>query len=100
LVTVTLTAPADPAGVVALSELLLTKLTLLAAAPPKVTFAPETKLLPVMLTTVPPPVGPELGDTELMLGAALVVPPVPLKATNCITQVEEPAYALTGAVAL
>ncbi len=37
--------------------------------PPAVTVAPETKLVPVMATTVPPAVGPLTGDMELTVGA-------------------------------
>ena len=58
LVTVTVTAPALPAGVVAVIEVLLTTTTLVAAVPPNVTVAPAAKFVPVMVTPVPPPTGP------------------------------------------
>jgi len=32
------------------------------------TAAPDEKLAPVMVTLVPPPVGPELGDMDVMVG--------------------------------
>src|SRR6185312_14806582 len=60
------------AGVVAVIEVLLTTVTLLAAVPPKLTPAPERKLVPPMVTVVPPPVGPELGETEVTVGLVLV----------------------------
>src|SRR5579872_6680621 len=97
LVTTTLTAPAAWAGVVAVMVELLTTVTLPAAVPPKLTLAPARKLLPLMLTAVPPPVGPELGETELTLGAGLVFEAFCRKAAICITQLPE---ALRGAVAL
>ena len=90
MVTVTLTAPAEPAGVVAVRVVLLTKLTLLPELLPKATVAPEEKFVPVMVTAVPPAVGPELGDTELTVGAVLEDDPG-RKATICMSQVEEPA---------
>jgi hypothetical protein len=85
--TTTLTAPAACAGAVAVIEVLLTTVTLLAAVPPKLTVAPATKFAPVTVTAVPPLLDPELGEIELTVGAK---PPVPLelgfKATICMTQ--------------
>jgi hypothetical protein len=44
-------------------------LALLPAFPPKVTVVlPATKLLPVMVTVVPPPVGPAFGVTDVIVG--------------------------------
>jgi hypothetical protein len=70
LVTVTVTAPAAPAGVVAVIDVLLTTVTPVAATPPKVTVAPAAKLVPVMVMAVPPAVEPLLGDTPVMVGVA------------------------------
>jgi hypothetical protein len=70
LVTVTVTAPALPAEVVAVIDVLLTTTTLVAAVPPKVTVAPAVKLVPVMVTAVPPVVGPLFGLTLVTVGAA------------------------------
>jgi hypothetical protein len=42
---------------------------LVAAAEPNVTVAPEPKFVPVIVTAVPPVVGPLLGDTLLTVGA-------------------------------
>ena len=49
---------------------LLTTTTLVAAALPNVTVAPVTKLVPVIVTAVPPPVDPLLGLTLLTVGGA------------------------------
>ena len=54
-VTVTLTAPPACAGVLAVMVVLLTTTTLVAAAPPIITVAPAPKLLPEIVTVVPPP---------------------------------------------
>jgi hypothetical protein len=67
-VTVTVTAPAVPDGVVAVIDVLLTTTTLVAAVLPKVTVAPEAKFVPVMVTAVPPATGPVFGLTLLTVG--------------------------------
>ena len=41
----------------------------MAALPPMVTVTPLTKFVPVMVTLVPPAVGPELGDIAVTVGA-------------------------------
>jgi hypothetical protein len=41
---------------------------LVAAVPPKVTVAPAAKLVPVIVTAVPPAVDPLFGDTLLSVG--------------------------------
>ena len=69
-VTVTVTAPAYPAGVVAVIDVPLTTTTLVAAALPNVTVAPATKLVPVMVTAVPPAVDPLPGLTLVTVGGA------------------------------
>ena len=68
LVTATVTAPALPAGVVAVIVVALTTTTFVAAVPPKVTVAPDAKLVPVIVTAVPPVIGPLFGDTLLTVG--------------------------------
>jgi hypothetical protein len=68
LVTVTVTAPALPAGVVAVMLVLLTTTTFVAAALPKVTVAPEAKFVPVIATAVPPAVDPLFGETLVTVG--------------------------------
>src|SRR5277367_930752 len=69
-VTVTVTAPALPAGVVAVIVVLFTTTTLVAAVAPNVTVAPETKFVPVIVTAVPPSVDPLFGLTLLTVGGA------------------------------
>jgi hypothetical protein len=82
-VTVTVTAPALPGGVVAVMVVLLTTTTMVAAVPPNVTVAPEAKFVPVIVTTVPPAVDPLFGATLLTVGR--VVPPDGVrKATICM----------------
>jgi hypothetical protein len=68
LVTVTVTGPALPVGVVAVIVVLLTTTTFVAEALPKVTLAPEAKFVPVMVTDVPPLVGPLFGLTLVTVG--------------------------------
>ena len=95
-VTVTVTAPALPAGVVAVMVVLFTTTTLVAPVPPNVTVAAAAKFAPVIVTAVPPPVVPLFGDTLLTVGR--VVPPdIVRKATICMIH---PPDGLTGAVAL
>jgi hypothetical protein len=67
-VTVTVTAPALPAGVVAVICVLLVMTTLVAAAVPNVTVAPDTKFVPVIVTAVPPLVEPVFGETPVTVG--------------------------------
>ena len=67
-VTVTVTAPALPAGVVAVICVPLTTTTLVAAVPPNVAVAPVAKLVPVIVTAVPPAVDPLFGATLLTVG--------------------------------
>jgi hypothetical protein len=76
LVTVTVTAPALPAGVVAVIDVLLTTTTFVAAVAPNVTVAPAAKFVPVIVTAVPPATAPLLGLTLLTVGAATYVNPL------------------------
>ena len=69
-VTVTVAAPAVPAGVVAVMDVLLTNVTFVAAMEPNVTVAPVAKLAPVIVTAVPPEVDPLFGDTLVTVGVA------------------------------
>jgi len=65
--------PSDVAGrVVAVIDVLPTTFTLVAAVPPKVTVAPARKPLPVMVTEVPPTIGPAFGVIEPTVGAGLL----------------------------
>ena len=67
-VTITVTDPEACDGVVAVIDVLLTTTTFVPAVPPNVTVAPAAKFVPVIVTPVPPAVGPTLGDTLLAVG--------------------------------
>lgn len=75
LATLTVATPAVPAGVVAVICVALTTTTLVAAAAPKVTVAPVVKFVPVIVTGVPPVVGPLFGETALTVGTSPYVNP-------------------------
>jgi hypothetical protein len=66
-VTVTFTAPARCAGVVAVIEVAVTAPTT-AAVPPNATLAPAWNDEPVSVTTVPPAVGPLAGESDASAG--------------------------------
>ena len=69
LVICTVFGPEAPAGVVAVTVVSFTRVTPVAAVPPTVTVAPVAKLLPLSVMRVPPAVGPELGFTDVSVGA-------------------------------
>jgi hypothetical protein len=48
-----------------------TTATLVAAAAPNVTAAPVAKFVPVIVTPVPPPAAPLLGDTLVTVGTPI-----------------------------
>jgi hypothetical protein len=60
-----------PAGVAAVISVPLTTTALVAAVPPKVMVAPAAKFVPVIVTAVPPAVGPLFGDTLVTVGGAV-----------------------------
>ena len=62
--TVTSTVPAAPAGAVAVMEVALLTVKVVAAVAPKATAVAPVKLVPVMVTEVPPAAGPEVGLTR------------------------------------
>lgn len=70
LVTTTFAAPAVPEGVVAVNCVALTNATFVAALPPMLTVAPETKPVPVMVTAWAPAVVPVAGVTPVTIGGA------------------------------
>ena len=74
--TVTVTAPALPAGVVAVIVVAFTTTTFAAEPLPNVTVAPATKFVPVIVTEVPPAVVPPFGLTLLTVGGAAYVNPL------------------------
>ena len=61
----------------------LTKVTRVAASPSKVTVAPLTKSVPVILTTVPPAVGPLVGAREVIEGGSLLRKPDQWRVFGC-----------------
>ncbi len=67
-VTVTVTAPALPAGVFAVTCVPLTTTTLVAALLPNFTVAPVEKFVPVIMTAEPPAVDPLFGATLPTVG--------------------------------
>lgn len=69
-VTATVTAPALPAGVVAVIVVVFVTEKLAAFTPPKVTAEMLVKPVPVIVTLVPPAAGPEAGETLVTVGAA------------------------------
>src|SRR5258706_1255790 len=71
-VTTTATAPRACGGVVALIEVAFANVTLVAEIPPMVTVAPAANPVPVIVTGVPPAVGPVAGEIPVTVGAALV----------------------------
>ncbi len=70
VVTFTSTAPAACAGEVACTDVALTKLNAAAAVPPNDTPVTPVRLVPVIVTTVPPAIGPDVGDNEVTVGSA------------------------------
>jgi hypothetical protein len=54
--------------VVAVIEVLLTTFTFVAKVESNLTAAPELKFVPVIVTAVPPAVGPEFGETDVTVG--------------------------------
>ena len=69
VVTVTTTVPADPAGEAAVIEVLDTTVKLVAATPPKCTAVAPVKLVPVIVTVVPPDSGPVMGERPPRVGS-------------------------------
>jgi hypothetical protein len=89
VVTATLLAPADPAGVFAVIEVAVAT-TLVAATPFTFTLVVPVKLVPVMVMFVPPLVEPVAGETLAMVGTGttyvnafgfVAIPPAVVTAT-------------------
>ena len=70
VVTSTLAVPAPPAGVVAVIEVELTTVKLVAVALPIVTAVAPVKSVPVMVTACPPASGPDVALMDVTVGAA------------------------------
>ena len=71
VVTVTSTVPALPAGAVAVMLVALLIVKLVAAVEPNLTAVAPVRLVPVIVTDVPPPVGPAVGLICVTVGAAV-----------------------------
>jgi hypothetical protein len=93
--TMTTTVPAEKDGVIALSAVELTASTDCADLPPNETRSgpgSSPKLVPVIVTAVPPAVEPDVGAMDVIVGAsALGVIP-----TLLVNQKYGPVVALTG----
>ena len=59
-------------GDVAVIDVELTTVTPVAAVAPNATVAPLMKLVPVIVTDVPPPVGPDVGLTLVTAGVTVL----------------------------
>jgi hypothetical protein len=70
LVTVMSTVPAACAGEVAVMEVALLTVNVVAAVAPKLTAVAPVKPVPVIVTEVPPVSGPFVGLTFVTVGAA------------------------------
>ena len=68
VVTVTSTVPAAPGGATALISVWPRTEKLVAGVPPKETALALLRFVPVIVTTLPPAVGPELGLSEPTVG--------------------------------
>jgi len=80
-----------------------------AGAAPKVTELAEARLVPSMVTLVPPAVGPEVGSTEVIVGAgtkyvkpplSVAVPPAVVTTTSTVSGVAEAGAVTSIEVAL
>jgi hypothetical protein len=74
LVTRTLTVPL-PAGLVAVHWFAVAQTTLVPALAPKATPVTPVKFEPVIVTTVPPPVGPNIGPIFVTTGGETAARP-------------------------
>ena len=70
VVTFTWTVPALPAGAIAVMLVFEVTVKLEAAVVPKLTAVAPLKLVPLIVTDVPPAVEPELGEIPVIVGAA------------------------------
>ena len=71
LVTTMFAVPAEPAGVVQVKDVADTTVIDEHADPPIVTVTPAAKPVPLTVIDVPPPIGPDVGDTDVTVGAGL-----------------------------
>ncbi len=71
IVTIRLTVPALPAGVVHVIEVSVVTEKLATSEVPKVTLVAPVNPVPVIITDVPPAVVPEVGDTDDTTGGVI-----------------------------
>ena len=69
MVTITSTVPVAWAGEVTAMDVAVS-VTTVAVAVPNLTLVALARLVPVMVTEVPPPLDPEVGATAVTVGAA------------------------------
>ena len=104
VVTVMSTAPAEFAGAVAVTEVALFTVTLVAAVAPNFTAVVPVRLVPVMVTKVPAVSGPEAGLIAVTVGAGTYVywsdAPVPLVPPTVATVISTVPAEFAGAVAV
>src|ERR1700747_1889507 len=92
VVTVTSTKPAACAGATALSWVADTNVTKVDAVAPNFTLAPDTKLVPLIVTVLAPVVGPAIGLTLVTAGVATTTPQLGnLKLETCVNQLKAPS---------
>jgi len=70
VVTVTLTVPVLPAAGLVTVICVAESAVIVPAAPPKLTPVAPARPVPVIVTGVPPPVGPRAGDIAVTTGGA------------------------------
>jgi len=70
VVTVTSTVPAPRAGETAVTSVALTTVKLVAAVVRKATEVAPVRLVPVIVTVVPPATGPAVGEMAVTVGTA------------------------------
>ena len=93
LVTTTSWGPAVPAGVITVIDVEFTKVTPVASTPPIVTVAPVIKPVPVIVTGVPPALGPEEGEMLATVGTGKDGTPITI-GMDLIAAFTQPNYSL------
>ena len=96
VVTRTSTIPTAPAGAVAVTLLLLTTVNPAAGRVPKVTPVAPANPEPVTVTTVPPKLGPDLGDNDEIEGAAACTVPPAVSPTTPVSPTTNTTNAATA----
>ena len=91
VVTLTATLPGLPDGEVAVISVSDTTFTLVAGALPKSTAVAPLRFVPVIVTEVPPVVGPEDGVTLVSVGAVEASERITMSALVCPTASQEVA---------